>query len=298
MIKKKINNSFITFYKDPPIHIREYYNHCLNLLEIILNNSEKNFHIVFGDLPKPDDKINKVIRIDIQCEHTIVKQGGRGVSDIIFGDVPTGDGDNYLVRIDRYDYFKQLDYIIEYSYPNLHNILLSEKFYDFSKKIIVVEPILVKPNFFSNNRKDSISIFTKNGSSRRDLMYEKLTNIDSEFKNISNCFSQICLNEIYQNTKIMVNVHQTDHHHTFEELRVLPALAQGVLVISENVPLKEKIPYYESIIWSSYDDIPKKLIEVQKNYKTIYNNVFNGHLLKTIENLNSINITHLSKILN
>jgi hypothetical protein len=65
----------------------------------------------------------------------------------------------------------------------------------------------------------------------------------------------------------LVNIHQTDTHHTLEELRVLPALLTGIIVISEEVPYKESIPYSKHIIWSKYDDIPKKISSVLSKYK-------------------------------
>ena len=83
----------------------------------------------------------------------------------------------------------------------------------------------------------------------------------------------ILINESQKN-KILINVHQTDHHHTFEELRVLPALLNGVIIISEDVPLKDKIPYNEFIIWSDYDKIVDKVKEVYENYEFYYNKIF------------------------
>ena len=93
-------------------------------------------------------------------------------------------------------------------------------------------------------------------------------------KTETNCFDKKCLLELYQKNKILINVHQTDHHHTFEELRVLPALLNGVIIISEDVPLKDKIPYNEFIIWSDYDKIVDKVKEVYENYEFYYNKIF------------------------
>jgi hypothetical protein len=66
--------------------------------------------------------------------------------------------------------------------------------------------------------------------------------------------------------KILVNIHQTDMYSTLEELRVLPALMTGILVISEDSPYKEHIPFSKHIIWSSYDDIVDTVNNVLENY--------------------------------
>jgi hypothetical protein len=66
--------------------------------------------------------------------------------------------------------------------------------------------------------------------------------------------------------KILVNIHQTDHYQTLEELRVLPALMTGILVISEDSPYKEHIPFSKHIIWSTYDNIVDTINNVLDNY--------------------------------
>ena len=97
-------------------------------------------------------------------------------------------------------------------------------------------------------------------------MNDVLTKNGFQFLNVNNCFIKNDLQNLYKNTKILINIHQTEHHHTFEELRVLPALQCGVIVISENSPLSELVPYNDYIIWTSYDKILEKTIEIINNY--------------------------------
>jgi hypothetical protein len=73
-----------------------------------------------------------------------------------------------------------------------------------------------------------------------------------------------------------VNIHQKDNCLTFEELRVLPALQCGTIVISEISPFSEKVPYHNSIIWCSYDTIVDKVIDVLENYDEYHYNLFNN----------------------
>jgi hypothetical protein len=298
MSLKKVNNSLISYYEIPPLHISEYYNYCLNILINLLSKTDFSLNIIFGDIPTNFNNKNKIIKIDIQCEHTLVLKGGRGVTEEIFGNTMNENNEPYLIRVDRYNYLNSIDFVIDYSFPNLFNITSNNYFNQFSKKILVVSPIIYDVNTSNNEKTDSITMFTNINNPRRDQMLNNLKKVDPKFKNITDCFSSKDITRLYKTTKILVNIHQTDHHHTFEELRVLPALTQGVLVISENVPLKDKIPYHEHIIWSDYDDIPNTLMYVQNNYEMIYNKVFNDSLFKKFELMLLNNNQEFAKIFN
>jgi hypothetical protein len=103
---------------------------------------------------------------------------------------------------------------------------------------------------------------------------------------------------VYKNSKVLVNVHQTDHHHTFEELRVLPALLNGVIVVSEDVPLKEKIPYSDYIVWASYDNIAQTVKDVSNNYEYYFNKIFtNSKLMECIKKMQDLNMKCFDKLL-
>jgi hypothetical protein len=283
-----INNSYLTYYDNPPIHIREYYYYCLGLLKYSMRFNQKPINVIFGDLQNHHLDM-KTIKIDIQCEHTLVKNGGRSVSEIIYGETIDSDGNQYLIRIDKFKYFNELNYIIEYSYPNYHHISTSHIFNDYLKKNIVIEPILLKPEFSNLNKTETITLFSNNVSQRRDILFNKLRQVNNNIKIISDCFDGDCLTDQYRKTRIMINIHQTDHHHTFEELRVLPALSQGVVIISENVPLKELIPYNEFIIWSDYKNLTETLKNVEENYDYYYNKLFNKKLTNLLNDLSNDN---------
>jgi hypothetical protein len=90
------------------------------------------------------------------------------------------------------------------------------------------------------------------------------------------------LQKLYRDTRILVNVHQTDHHHTFEELRVLPALLCGVVVVSETVPLREEIPYHDFIVWCDYDQIIDTVRAVRDDYESYRRKMFGDGRFKAI----------------
>lgn len=282
MIIERINNSFIYYTDAQVIHTREYYNHIVDILKEWLSKSDTNLNVIFGNYFFDFKNNNKILKIDIQCEHTIVKEGGRSVNDKIYGGIKNSDG-YYLVRIDKFDYLNTLDYVIEYSLPNIENIRSCGKFNDYLSKVIYVSPFLFEPNFDGNKTK-VITLFDSKSNLRRMSVLSQMSKLSVNYDMVTDCFSNECLFELYNKTKIMVNVHQTDHHHTFEELRVLPALLNGVIIISEDVPLKEKIPYHDFIIWTDYDNIANKTLEVSNNYELYYNKIFKNPKLMNILN--------------
>ena len=289
MIIDKIKNSYIIYTDNQVVHTREYYNYCVSLLKKWLNDIDDDLNIIFGDYNFNFDNPNKIIKVDIQCEHTLVKNGGRSVTQKIYGNVKNGD-DYYMVRIDNFNYINSLDMIIEYSLPNIVNIKSSGKFNEYLSKIFYIAPMLYEQNF-GGVKTDIITLFDYNNNFRRSNVLNNLKNQQINNIVINNCFSSVCLLNAYSKTKIMVNVHQTDHHHTFEELRVLPALLNGVIVVSEDVPLKETIPYYKYIIWCSYENIAIKTLEVLNNYNYYFDKFFiNSDLNIILDNLKLNNL--------
>lgn len=83
-----------------------------------------------------------------------------------------------------------------------------------------------------------LTTFINPDEPRRNALIQKIKNTSLKHSNINNCFEKEKLKKLYQHTKVMINIHQTDHH-TFEELRVLPALQCGVIVICEKSDQKE-----------------------------------------------------------
>jgi len=282
MIIEKINKSFLLYTDNQVIHTREYYNYIVKLLKNWLSECDESFNIIFGDYFFDFKNNNKTLKIDIQCEHTLVKEGGRSVNDKIYGNIKNKDS-YYLVRIDKFNYLNSLDYIIEYSLPNIENIKSCGKFQNFLSKVLYISPTIYDPKF-NGEKSKVITLFDTSSNIRRKNILSQINELGVNNTTITNCFSNECLLDLYSKTKIMVNIHQTDHHHTFEELRVLPALSNGVIIVSEDVPLKEKIPYNEFIIWADYNEIPTKTLDVINNYDYFYNKIFNNSKLINILN--------------
>lgn len=152
---------------------------------------------------------------------------------------------------------------------------------DFLDKIIPIHPLIYENiNFDNEGCKDITTIFTLT-EARRFNINEKLKTI-SNYNNIGNIYNKNELLNIYKKSKILVNVHQTDHHHTLEELRILPALMNGVIIVSEVSAFTEYIPYNDFIIWSNYNDLEDTVKDVNNNYNHYYNKIFKNSNLQSI----------------
>ena len=103
------------------------------------------------------------------------------------------------------------------------------------------------------------------------------------------------LKNLYLNTKILINIHQTDDHHTFEELRVISALQCGVIVIAEHSALNHLIPYNHLIIWSSYENIVEKTKEVLENYDEYHEKIFGNNNASILNELHDMNLKTLEE---
>lgn len=274
----KVNNSYI--YTDFDIYyINSYINYIIDTLKTIVLNNNLNINIVIGNFNYTFNNNNKIIKININWEHTLVKKNGRDIGlNSIEGKVFANNNEKYLVRIERFSELEKADIIIDYSIPNMYNIFFSvfnNLFYD---KMIYISPVLFKyelKNYIKNERKINVlTTFINLNEPRRNKLLSDLKTQGIQHINVNNCFDTQKIYELYKNTKILINIHQTDHHHTFEELRVLPALLSGVLVISELSPLNNLIPYNDLILWTSYDNITNFINIVINNYDSYYDKIF------------------------
>jgi hypothetical protein len=239
----------------------------------------------------------KPCKIMINYEHTLVKNGGRSVPENTqFGKISYDNDKNYYVRIDKYDNLIECDIIIDYSIPNIINVLSSGLFQKFSEKHIYIAPCIYDTVYISKLREINVlTTFINTEEPRRKYLLQNLKNTGVNHINIHNCFDKNELQKIYRNTKIIINIHQTNEHDTFEELRVLPALQCGVLVISEKSPLSDSIPYNNLIIWSSYDDILLTLQNVIQNYDIYHNEIFSSNNISIFDKLQKENFDILEK---
>ena len=284
------NNSFL-YYKENLGIINDYYQYLVNLIKKILyNNTDLCINIILFNDCKFNynfNNKNKTIIININYEHTLVKRGEHTVPyNTPFGNISYENNETYFVRIHDYDNIIMSDIVIDYSNPNIYNVKSCPQYNSLSKKHIYISSSIYKP-FFSKENRDiiSLSTFINTEIPRRQILLENINNENITHININNCFGENDIEVLMKRTKILINIHQTSNYDTFEELRVLPALECGVIVIAEYSPLIETIPYHDLIIWTSYKDIIEKIKEVIINYDYYHNEIFS---LTNIDRLNNL----------
>lgn len=302
-------NSYIYLDDVSNSFLKLYYNYIVKLLYHIINQNDLKYNFVISDKRKEINVFNnfngnKTVYLGVNFEDISLKKNGRTAPvncPIINENIIDNDNDNNdnLVRIDNFDNLKKMDYVFDYSISNIYNISQCNMYNDFSKKCIYISPYIFDSNKidFNNIRKnDVITTFSNINKHRIRELYDVLNHADLKWINYDNCFETNELKNLYLNTKIIININQTDHHHSFEELSILPALQCGVIVISEESHLQYILPYKEMIIWCKYNDIVDMTKSILANYDFYYNKIFieKGHILNT---LHQKNIENISKIL-
>jgi hypothetical protein len=261
--------------KDP---VSEYYLYIISLIKLVIErNVDVKIDIIFSFVENLIIS-NEYIVINFNFEPTLIKQHDIYETVIDIGNIKNDDGKCYCVNMDRHDELKLADIVIDYSIPNIHNIIESKLYDDYCKKIIYLSPSVYKfnnDNFSNDNRKiNFLTTFTLPDKPRRSHITNKFISYRHPILNLKECFDKDELEIHFKNTKILINIHQDEQLMTFEELRALPALQCGIIVISEYSALTELIPYKDLIIWTSYENIVNKAIEVLKNYHYYHNLIF------------------------
>ena len=237
----------------------------------------------------------------------MVKPGGRDSGGFEAGALLISGASSstpYLARLSKYESMKKFDFIIEYSRMNLVNIQGAAKFSDLKGKVLYLSPALYKLNSASSDarRRNFITItnFGNSEEPRRKNFLEVMRSKEIPVQNIHTWYSDV--EELYARTRILVNIRQTDHHDTLEELRVLPALRSGVIVISELAPYKELTRYSEFIIWGTLDELPEIIRNVQDNYEATWNSIFGtnkfARRMNRLELCNQLTLARWSKKIN
>ena len=272
-IEKEYVGNRLKYIENECDYVKDYYDFVRESISAL--NLEKELSLI--GLNPFDTKYNDFIFINY--EHNLVHPSILYHPRLIGKTSLIDDSSkNYLVRIERLNHFLNCSYYIEYSQPNIQNIKSCNNLDQFNHKIIYIPPILCdySPESECRDQYDVVTSFyilNPEGRPRRKILHDALVSEITKYHNIPKVFGDELYDNFYKKSKILVNIHQTDHHHTFEELRVLPALLNGLIVVAEDSPLKESIPYHEYIIWCKYEDIVSKTKEVLDNYGQFYDRI-------------------------
>ena len=292
----QVNNSYL-YCNEEFGSVIDYYRMIVDhILYFLYNHPEMKINITLSNNNYTFNNDNQTIKISINCEHTLVKMGGRDVPFFTpFGTIDDDDNNKYLVRIDKYFDLINSDIIIDYSIPNICNVQRCNMFDMFSKKHIYISSSIYDSYFIKENRNNiSLTTFANVEEPRRAKLLKNIRDKKLSHINVHNCFDKNELQKLYKNTKILINIHQTPHHHTVEEFRILPALECGVIVVSEISPLITLIPYHDYVIWETYDNVIEKTIEIQNNYEYYHNLIFSTPKMRDLADFKNINYNNLS----
>jgi hypothetical protein len=269
-----------------PPYVSEYVDYVCSLLR---SCSSKNRLIVLGPIPAPP----QAFRVGINFEHTLVRSGGRDMGDAPLGIVSCigPQPQRYHVRLVNKAFLSMCDLVIDYSMPNIFHVRSSRRYTSIAEHHVYIAPCLYPIVWTRTERTiDILTTFLDTEQPRRKKLLQDANDL---ITNVSNCFAKDDICRLYQSTKLMINIHQTPDHHTFEELRVLPALENGVLVIAEESPLKDLVPYHSMVIWVSYDRILEAARDILSRYDDIWSQIFtpkNKALLETLHSQNEASL--------
>jgi hypothetical protein len=251
------------------VYVRAWYRYCVALFRTALQQQPQAVHLLFGDYPAGDCAL-PLRRIALQIEHTLVKPGG-GDSDgapVSATPLPLGEG-RYLARLLQRAELAAADLVLDYSHANVRHLRDAGGFDDVLAHTVVIAPLLHDPCFTRDGRdQPCLTLFSDASEGRRGRFLAAARARGLPVRNRKRCFDSATLQAQYRRTRVLVNLRRSDHHDTIEELRILPALQSGVIVVSEDGPLRHTLPYARFIVWTHYDTLAEQAAEVLRDYDT------------------------------
>ena len=224
------------------------------LLEV---GAEQPLDILVGSVRAPRDLAARSLRLEFQPEHLLVKPGGRDSSGSPSGStLISGTDTPYLFRLSQAERLAKADLILDYSACNLEHWRTSGHALDLHRRARCLAPLVLSERTDRGTRhRDIITMFADPDQPRRRRWLDEARIRGVPVRNERGAFDAVALTALLDDTRVLVNMRQTDHHDTAEELRLLPAIQRRVVVVSEDVPLRTLIPYHRFILWCQRDDL-------------------------------------------
>ena len=260
-----------------PIHLRLYFDYVTRgIVQAIVDHSPKGPDIYLGFAKHSLHVPARAQFILIQHEQTHVSPLGSSdkeelasyQSDPAMEEVIDG------VRLHGTpDAFERADHIIDYSIANQNNILGSSLKALYSRKSYYIAPLIGASGVTRIPRKACkvVTMFGQPEQGRRGKILRVLRQSGIEVTNIRN-FDDY--SAAFEDSAVLVNLAQKSYLQTPEELRILPALLQGLLVITEDNPFLDQLPYRDFVISALVPDLPKTIMEVTDNYRRVWERTF------------------------
>lgn len=286
-------NECCILYKDNfKICFADYYYYVISVIRRVICEIDKlkiniifNISVDFIDTYNFNNE-NRTVIVYINEEHTLISKGAWMYNDYnTYTKILNTADDYYKIVIQNPELIKKSDIIINYSAVNHMNFKISMDFKDVFKKMTLVHPLIYP---YYNGSRDNRNIhclttflFPDRTQKRIDFLNTLRVN-GINHVNVNTCETTGDFIRLYMNTQILINIHQTYDFHTVEELRILPALMCGVIVICEEGPLKEYIPYQNYIVWTTQENMIRTIRHVEANYEDFYNKFFSESRLSNL----------------
>lgn len=274
-VHERVGPAVLTHNPRHIIYVRAYYCYCVALFRSALRQRPQAVHIAFGGYPSGDYAL-PLRRVAFQIEHTLVKPGG-GDSDgspVSATPLPESEG-RYLARLLHRSTLAAADLVLDYSQANVLHLSDAGGFDDVLAHTAVIAPLLHEHCFTRDGRdQPALTLFSDAGEGRRGRFLAAARARGLPIRNLKRCFDSNALQAQYRRTRVLVNVRRSDHHDTIEELRILPALQSGVIVVSEDGPLRHALPYSRFIVWTHYDTLVEQVADVLRDYDAWHARLF------------------------
>lgn len=290
-VHERVSAAMLTHNPQHTVYVRDYYRYCVALFREALQRQPLPMHLLFDDYP-PGDCALPLRCIAFQIEHTLVKPGGGDSegSPVSQTPLPRGDG-HYLARLLHRAKLAAADLVIDYSHINREHLRAAGGFEDVLGHTIVIAPMLHARCFDRDGRDQPVlTLFSDAGKGRRGRFLSEAMSRKLPIRNLKRCFDRAALQAQYRRTRVLVNLRRSDHHDTIEELRILPALLSGLVVVSEDGPLRDTLPYARFIVWARYDDLIERTAELLRDYDRWHTRIFGDpELPRVLDALNAAN---------
>ena len=273
----RLYEEYITSFKK---FIYKYYNkYNINIDIIYLNNTDFN--------------INSITTLNIVKYDKILYSG-----DIsIFNNIYTMFNNIYYINIEQ---LSKKSY-----YTMLTNIDKSIKIIDYSEENLLYlkdtyESYLFPPyfNYFNINMcEKNIDVFSiTNNTYRQNIFNQILLNKKYQKSCLENIYGYDRDN-IFNKTKIYINIHCSDEHLTMELIRITNLIMRKVIVVTQKSVNTDILFFKEHIIiFNDINDLNYIINDILENYNCYYNTLFKN-FEKKIDDYNNYIKTNLDKIL-
>ena len=284
---------------NPPEYLKAYYEYCTSiLLETTTFPGSGKLYLITVEFAGIISKRDKFVII--QYEHTIVSNEYIQGNNEIVCEINSGKYAGLLQArlLGTLKNYENALGVIEYSYSNVLHIEKSGFGYLYKDKAIYISPVFVEfsPRWmFEEKIHGCVTAFGDTNFGRRAEFLARLKSLKIKIENKSGNYNNY--EALFGENSLLVNIHQTDLHSTLEELRVLPALACGLLVVSEESPFQDDLIYQDFIEFARLDEMPFLLEKIAGlSAKELSNKFPRNKLGEIYSQLRENNLKEMNKI--